>query len=303
MQSPIISVSGLRGIVGSSLTPTIVSRYVAAYAVGLKPGKVVVTRDSRQTGRTFADVVRSTLSAAGFSVIDADVAATPTTGVLIRHHGAVGGVQVSASHNPSEYNGLKLFNADGRVISADEGAPVLERYADASANWARFDQFGQVSHEQDPHTPHLKRVLECVDVGLIAKWNYRVLLDANHGAGSLLGRMLLAALGCEFEIVGDQPDGRFEHPPEPTADNLRTIVQRVTDSGAVVGFCQDPDADRLALIDETGTYIGEEYTLAICASSRAGDDARSDRHQLLHQSHVSRHCRAIRAKLLPQQSW
>jgi phosphomannomutase len=264
MKEPIISVSGLRGIVGESLSPELAMRFACAGAALAPPGSIVVTRDGRATGRMLADAVRSGLQAVGRTVIDADVASTPTTGVLVRHHRAAGGVQISASHNPAEYNGLKLFSAEGRVISASAGQRVIERYRSGEAAWVPYNQLGCLEACNDTHGPHWELVRETVDVERIRAARFRVLLDSNHGAGSLLGRRLLEELGCQFSIVGEQSDGRFEHSPEPTAENLAGILRRVTAAEADVGFCQDPDADRLAVIDEQGRYLGEEYTLALC---------------------------------------
>ena len=261
---PIISVSGLRGIVGESLSPTLIVNYCAAFASGLPHGPVVVTRDGRATGRMVADAVRSSLLASGMDVIDADVAATPTTGVLVRANYAVGGVQISASHNPSEYNGLKLFGADGRVLPADLGEQVVANYRADASRWVSYCDVGKIIPCEDSSSEHLKWVLETVNVSRIRDARFHVLLDSNHGAGSILGRQLLEALGCQVTLLGDIPNGQFAHTPEPTAENLTGICRNVTEAKAVVGFCQDPDADRLALIDEAGCYVGEEYTLAVC---------------------------------------
>lgn len=264
MSEPIISVSGLRGVVGESLTPDVAVRYVAAFAATLPPGPVVVSRDGRTTGPMLADLVRGALAASGRNVLDAGIAATPTLGVLVRETEAAGGVQISASHNPPQYNGLKLFNRDGRVIPAAAGQPVLQRYRTAAPIWATFESVGQTQAIADTSKEHLARVLATVDAETIRRRRFRVLLDSNAGAGSVLGRKLLEALGCEVTILGGEPTGHFEHPPEPTAENLAGVRERVVAAAADIGFCQDPDADRLAVIDEQGRYIGEEYTLALC---------------------------------------
>ncbi|MEQ8838444.1 MAG: phosphoglucosamine mutase, partial [Lacipirellulaceae bacterium] len=267
VSEPIISVSGLRGIVGESLTPDVVTRYVSAFAATLPKGSVVLTRDGRTTGSMVAELVRGTLSAAGCDVLDGDVAATPTTGVLVKSLGAVGGVQISASHNPPEYNGLKLFNAEGRVIPADEGQKVLDQYkasgrgASAPQAWKTYKEIGAISTIEDTTSAHLELICKICDVERIRSKQFNVLLDANHGSGSVLGRVLLEHLGCEVAVMGGQPNGHFAHPPEPTADNLATLPQAMMQHSAVIGFCQDPDADRLAELDETGRYLGEEKTL------------------------------------------
>jgi phosphomannomutase len=265
MHEPIISVSGLRGIVGKSLTPEIALRYTAAFAGSLADGPVVITRDGRHTGPMLADAVRSALLASGRTCLDAGIAATPTTGVLIRHHAAAGGIQISASHNPPEYNGLKLFDRTGRVIPALAGQSVIDRYRGAAPSWRPHDELGSSYILEDTITAHLAMVACVCDVERIREERFRILLDANNGAGSVLAIPLLEELGCEVTVLGADADGQFGHPPEPTAENLRTVLQLVPAAGAQVGFCQDPDADRLAVIDETGRYVGEEYTLAMCA--------------------------------------
>ncbi len=264
MSEPIISVSGLRGVVGRSLTPEVALRYACALATGLPDGPIVVTRDGRATGRMLADVVRGALCAAGRTVIDAGVAATPTTGVLVRSYNAAGGVQISASHNPAEYNGLKLFSARGRVLDASAGEQVLRRYRAGDIGWVDHRMVGEVRECPNSTEDHLRLVLKTVNSDAIRERRFRVLLDSNHGAGSVMGRQLLEALGCEVIVLGGKPDGLFEHPPEPIAENLQDVARRVAELKVDVGFCQDPDADRLAIIDSSGRYLGEEYTLAIC---------------------------------------
>lgn len=261
---PIISVSGLRGIVGTTLTPSVASKYACALAAELGDGPIVITRDGRATGRMLADVIRSSLQAVGRTVIDADVAATPTTGILIRQLKAAGGIQISASHNPPEYNGMKLFGSAGRVVPGEIGERVLEKYQQPEVAWVGHSELGKVEVHEDPHAEHLQRVLDIVDVDKIKSKKFRVLIDSNHGAGGLLGVRLLEALGCEVVAMGPEPTGMFAHTPEPTAANLEGVAAEVRGKEVAVGFCQDPDADRLALIDEKGNYVGEEYTVAIC---------------------------------------
>ena len=263
VSEPIISVSGLRGTVGENLSPDVAIRYGCAFAAELAEGKIVLGRDGRSTGRMLAAALTAGLTAAGREVLDAGVAATPTVGVLVKAHGAAGGIQISASHNPPQYNGFKLFSSEGRVIPAAAGERVLARYRQPLAGWAAYDRVGTVERIQPSTAEHLAAVLSVVDATAIRRRRFRVLLDANHGSGSVLGLALLEALGCQVTALGAEPDGRFEHTPEPTAENLAEVLSQVTAAGAVIGFCQDPDADRLAVIDERGRYLGEEYTLAL----------------------------------------
>lgn len=267
-QEPIISVSGLRGVVGETLTPEVAFRYATAFARSLPVGPVLITRDGRENGPQLVEPIACGLSQGGArAVFDGGIAATPTTGVLVRQLRCVGGVQISASHNPAEYNGMKLFSAEGRVVPATVGAAVLENYTALGADYRESGEERGARSEPiaDTVSAHLNLVERTVDVERIRARRFRVLLDANHGSGSVLGRPLLERLGCNVTILGDVPDGRFAHQPEPTADNLASVLGKVVEVGADIGFCQDPDADRLAIIDERGRYLGEEYTLAICA--------------------------------------
>jgi phosphomannomutase len=279
--APIISVSGLRGIVGESLTPDVAVQYSAAFVVDLPAGPIVLARDGRATGPMVVDAVRASLLAAGRDVLDAGVAATPTVGVLVREHHAAGGIQVSASHNPAPYNGIKLFSGEGRVISAMAGERVMDRYLAGEFAWAAHDRVGRTTSLSDTISRHRDLVLATVNFDRIRRRRFKVLVDSNRGSGSVLGRVLLETLGCEVQCLGATPDGLFEHPPEPTAENLVGVAKQVAESSVDVGFCQDPDADRLAIIDERGRYVGEEYTLALCvAHVLATADGRDGRPQL-----------------------
>ncbi|PHS02980.1 MAG: phosphoglucosamine mutase [Blastopirellula sp.] len=264
MDQPIISVSGLRGIVGQSLSPQLVIRYIAAFSQNIPPGPILLGTDGRPSGHLLAEIIRGSLGMLGRDVVYAGVCATPTVGVLTREHKCAGAIQISASHNPPEYNGLKLMGSDGRVISAIEGEEVLKSYSNDEATWVDHSKIGQSQNCEDTISAHCQLVLDRVDVEKIKQKNFNVLLDSNGGAGSILGKILLEKLGCTVTTLGDGADGNFLHRPEPTAENLVDVGKKTTELGADIGFCQDPDADRLAVIDETGRYIGEEYTLALC---------------------------------------
>ncbi len=267
MSELIISVSGLRGIIGETLTPEVAMRYATAFsAETVGEGPMLVTRDGRASGAILADGIHAALNASGRSTIDAGVAATPTTGILIRSLGAAGGFQISASHNPGPYNGIKLFSSEGRVIPKGPGTNVLERYRQNVRHWKPFEALGsRTSLAKEAVNAHLEAILATVNVDAIRACEFNVVLDANRGAGSVLGELLLQQLGCRFRILGSRPDGRFEHTPEPTAENLVDVCGEARSLGADITFCQDPDADRLAVIDAAGRYLGEEYTVALCA--------------------------------------
>lgn len=266
MSELIISVSGLRGIVGDALTPDVAMRFAGAFAMGLPEGPVVVTRDSRRTGQMLEGAVNSALCAAGRDVICAGIAATPTTGILVKTLEAAGGIQISASHNPPEYNGLKLFADDGTILTAQASEAVAGFFRAGTVRWIPHDRVGSVRGCPDTLEEHLARILATVDVDRIRRRRFRVVVDANHGVASLLASRLLDVLECETTFVGREPNGNFLHRPEPTRENLVDVCALVPRANADVGFCPDPDADRLAVLDENGRYIGEEYTLPLCVS-------------------------------------
>jgi phosphomannomutase len=198
-------------------------------------------------------------------VLDADIASTPTCGVLVQELKAAGGLMITASHNPIEWNGLKPFSRAGSVFDQSLGERLLDILTRRTFRLAAWNSLGTCEKLPDPGVHHLGRVLSLVDAPAIRQRRAKVVLDASHGAGSILGSRLLEELGCEVVVLGGTPDGRFEHPPEPLEQNLGGLCAEVRRHGADVGFAQDPDADRLAIVDDTGRYIGEEMTLALCA--------------------------------------
>ena len=264
----IVSVSGLRGVVGGTLTPEVAVRYIQAFVATLPPGPLVVGRDGRQSGPMLAAAIADHVTSLGRDVIDCGAAATPTIGIVVRERAAAGGVQISASHNPARYNGLKLFSAAGRVLTADAGRVVLAGYESPPTSVPAPPPAvrGRVV-EHDGSPAHVALVAACVDVAAIRRRRPKVWLDSGHGAGSRVARPLLEHLGCDVVIEGGTPDGLFEHEPEPTAENLAGLLPKITACGADAGFFHDPDADRLAIATAEGRYIGEEATLALAVES------------------------------------
>ncbi len=264
----IASVSGLRGIVGDGFDPAVAAEFAAAYASECEPEPIVVSHDGRVSAAVFTAAVQAGVAATGHDVLLAGATATPTVGLLVRERGCAGGIQISASHNPPEYNGLKFFQRAGMVLSQSQGQALLDRWQRRDIRWARWDDLGAMRLIDEPDASHLARVLELVYCAAIRRRKLKVALDACHGAGGRLGAALLRVLGAQTVILGGQPDGRYDHPPEPTLANLGEFARVVPAVNAAVGFAQDPDADRLAIVDETGQYIGEELTLALAASRR-----------------------------------
>jgi phosphomannomutase len=254
--------------VGDGLDPVVAVEFVAAYASECDPGPIVVGHDGRVSARLFSAAAEAGVTATGHDVIVAGATATPTIGVLVRELRAAGGIQISASHNPPQYNGLKFFQRAGMVLSQAQGRSVLDRWQRREFRWQSWESLGRSRTVEDPDRGHLESVLGIVDRERIKARRLKVVLDACHGAGGRLGAALLEALGCHAVVLGGQPDGRYDHLPEPTEQNLSEFAAIVPAVGAAVGFAQDPDADRLAVVDQAGRYIGEELTLALAALCR-----------------------------------
>ncbi|MFO0919741.1 MAG: phosphoglucosamine mutase [Planctomycetaceae bacterium] len=263
MTERILSISGLRGIIGDGLDPEYITKFAAALGTLFEGGTVVLSRDGRSTGEMLRHAVLGGLLGTGCQVVDLGIASTPTCGVLVKHLGAAGGLQLTASHNPIEWNGLKPFAPIGGVFDAALGQKLLAQL-DQPARYRSWDRLGGVVQYADASQVHLEKVLPLVDVAAIRARKFKVVLDVNHGSGAMLGPLLLESLGCEVTVLGGVADGQFEHPAEPLKENLIGLCDAVKQSGADVGFAEDPDADRLAIVDEHGQYIGEELTLALC---------------------------------------
>jgi phosphomannomutase len=266
--SLIVSVSGIRGIIGGSLTPEIATAFAAALGTYVKGGRVVLSRDGRPSGTMLRHAALAGLLSAGCEMQDLGVAPTPTCGLAVRRLQAAGGLQITASHNPAHWNGLKLFGPRGSVLAAAEGRQVQSVFEAQSFRRAPWNELGTIVQCLDAANWHLDRVLELVDGPLIRFAKLRAFLDGNGGAGGPLGKRLLERLGTPPVCQGCDADGLFRHEPEPVAANLADIGPLVVRHGAAIGFVLDPDADRLALIDETGRYIGEELTLALAVYFR-----------------------------------
>jgi phosphomannomutase len=259
-------VSGVRGVVGESLTPEVVLRYAAAFARTLGPGPVVFGRDSRPTGPVLRHAVLAALQGAGRDVIEIGIVPTPTVQIEVERQRAAGGLALTASHNPVEWNALKFVGPSGRFLGPADASRFLAS-VDEPALSARWDALGRLTEVTDAIQHHVDLILglDEVDARAIAARRPRVVLDAVHGAGGAIARMLLERLGCDVTILFEEPTGLFPRPPEPLAENLGILCETVRKQGADVGMAFDPDVDRLSLVDERGTAIGEECTLALAA--------------------------------------
>ena len=269
----IISVSGVRGIVGENLTPSIAAEYGCAFATFLKDtcasGKgalsVCIGRDSRSSGQMLKSGVTAGLCAAGVDVVDLGLVTTPGVGIMVRQLRCSGGVMITASHNPIQYNGIKLLLGNGIAPPADEAGRIRQYFLDKRFAFVDSPNCGKVTSSEHTDANHITKVLAIVDKEAIAARKFKAVLDSVNGAGGRVTKKMLAELGCEVVTINDEPTGLFAHPPEPTVENVKDLCEAVRTKRADIGFAQDPDADRLAIVDEAGTYIGEEYTLALAA--------------------------------------
>lgn len=268
--SLMVSVSGIRGRVGESLTPEVVARYAAAFgAWAMAQGKgdaVVLGRDSRVSGPLFHSVAMAALRSVGARVIDIGLTTTPTCQLVVEELHAAGGVMLSASHNPIEWNALKFIGPSGLFLEASE-ASDMRALVEKGIPYASWDKLGSVGDHRGAMAAHIDRVLAIpfVDVEKIRARRFRVALDCVRGAGGAIVPQLLERLGCEVTAINTETDGRFPRAPEPVAENLGELERLVKSSGADVGFAVDPDVDRLALVSDEGRAIGEDYTLALAA--------------------------------------
>lgn len=277
-----LSVSGLRGIVGKSLTTDIVTGFAMNFGNWLAEStprpKVIIGRDGRAGGLEMHQAAIEGLVQAGCEVTDIDIAMTPTVGVMVDYLNAAGGMVVTASHNPQIWNGLKCLvpghaGPAGTAACAPAGATashIIERYQSTTPKPA--SQRGEVTEHKHATILHVQRVLDELDkhpglINDIQDRRFRIVLDSVNASGAQPGRMLLEKLGCELVHEGADSSGHFPHLPEPTKENLSRLCNLVQEHDAAAGFAQDPDGDRLAIVDDHGQYIGEEYTLVLCAKS------------------------------------
>ncbi|MCL1864634.1 MAG: phosphoglucosamine mutase [Spirochaetes bacterium] len=263
MKSPLMkSVSGIRGIVGESFTPDLLSSAASAFSRYVNYGAVVVGRDSRPTGESVSMNIISSLLLAGCNVIDIGIVPTPTVEIMVKELKAAGGIVISASHNPVEWNALKFINSSGTFLTSRE-INKLFKLMESSSAFKKWDRVGKLAKNQNVEDIHIKKVLDCINIKKIQKRKIHVVLDSVNGAGSLITPNLLNRLNCKVTTINCKPDGLFPRGAEPLPENLSQLSETVIKNRADIGFAQDPDADRLAVVDENGRPIGEEYTIAL----------------------------------------
>ena len=297
------SISGIRGTIGGrtgdTLNPLDIVKFTTAYAIFIsgksgksgesgKTGTIVVGRDGRISGQMVRDIVCGTLTGMGFDVIDIGLATTPTTELAVRWHEADGGIIITASHNPTQWNALKLLNSEGEFLTAADGAEVLRIAEAEDFDYAPVERLGHVTFDDTMNQRHVDSVLNLrlTDADAIRQRHFRVCADTINSVGGIILPQLFQALGVDYEILNGECNGHFAHNPEPLEKNLQGIMDRMRQGGFDLGIVVDPDVDRLAFICEDGRMFGEEYTLVSVADYVLSEERKTKNSSLstLHSS-------------------
>ena len=270
------SISGIRGTIGGkpgeNLTPLDIVKFTAAFATSLndrsEKQKIVIGRDGRISGKMVSDLCANTLMACGFHVIDLGLTTTPTVEIAVKEEGAAGGIILTASHNPKEWNALKLLNNIGEFLNAEAGQKILSIAENEKFNFVPVDKTGTYKKDDSYLQKHIEEVVnyDLVDVEAIKKAKFKIVLDAINSSGAIYVPALLKALGVkDIVVINEEVNGKFEHNPEPLPKNLNALSSEVVKQKASLGIAVDPDVDRLCFVCEDGSMFGEEYTLVAVA--------------------------------------
>jgi phosphomannomutase len=258
-----ISISGVRGVVGQSLTPKLLTRFAQAFGTHTGSGTIVIGRDPRTSGEMVKHAVVAGLLSTGSRVVDIGVCPVPTVQLQVRHRRAQGGIAITASHNPAEWNALKFIGSSGLFLDAGQARELLDIYHQGEYTKVGGAELRTVEEVEGATDLHIKAILDVLGPLPKTQKKLRVVLDSCNGAGSIVGPKLIEALGAEVVRLNTTPDGSFPRPAEPLPENLGDLCRAVKENHADVGFAQDMDADRLAIVSEQAEAIGEDYTLVL----------------------------------------
>ncbi len=264
MSKLMISVSGIRGVFGESLTPETALKYAAHYGVFCQRGKIVVGRDSRTTGIAMLHAVMAGLISVGCEVVDLGIVSTPTVLLAVEESDASGGIAITASHNPAQWNAMKFVASNGMFLFPENAKTFIDNL-DNAVPYADWKSMGKVTTDAEAIDRHIKKILDIsyLNIESIKAKKYKVVIDCVNGAGGLIVPKLLEKLGCEIIELNCEPTGVFAHVAEPLNENLTQLEARVRETGADIGFATDPDVDRLSIVSEKGYCLGEEFTLLL----------------------------------------
>tara|TARA_Y100000588_G_scaffold394696_1_gene516641 strand:- start:3195 stop:4529 length:1335 start_codon:yes stop_codon:yes gene_type:complete len=257
-------ISGIRGIVEKTFNNSIISKYVQAFSILQHQGDILIARDSREHGKDFLELACKTLQECGRNIYHLDIIPTPTAQFLVKRNNLAGGIVITASHNPEEWNGLKFIDSNGCFLDAKKNIDLFN-ITDGQIKQEKMS--GEIYKIESGYLSHVDHILNLsiIEVPLIQKKKYNVVVDAVNGAASKALPCMLKSLGCEVHLLHCEPNGKFPRGTEPLPQNLKKLSNKIIELRADVGFATDPDGDRLAVIDEKGNALGEEYTLTICA--------------------------------------
>ncbi len=303
MTKLMISVSGVRGIFGESLTTEIALKYASHFGIFCDRGKIIVGRDSRISGPEMLRAIISGLLKVGCDVVDLGIVSTPTVLLAVEESDAKGGISITASHNPAEWNAMKFIGENGMFLFPQESQRFIDSL-DEPIELAGSDKTGKLTQDTEATNRHIKKILNIpyLDIENIRKKKFKVVIDSVNGAGGLISPKLLKKLGCKVIELNSEPTGIFSHNPEPLNENLKQLEQAVKDNNADIGFATDPDVDRLSIVSEKGKCLGEELTLLLAekfvlsrkkgdivtnlSSSMASEDIASDFGVKVHRTKV-----------------
>jgi len=261
-----VSVSGVRGIVGEYLTPALIAKFAASFGEYVGGGRVVVGRDTRPTGEMLEKAVVAGLLSVGCQPVMLGIVPTPTVLITVDRIQANGGIAITASHNPAAWNALKFIGKSGLFLNHNEAAELLDIYNQPDTNYVPEADYRNLRDIDNAFVYHQQRIFDKIDISIIKKKQFKVAVDCCNGAGALYSVDFLEKLGCEVIPVFAEADGRFRRSPEPVAKNLTELSKTVVKNGCVLGFAQDPDADRIAMIDSKGKAVGEQYSVVLGAA-------------------------------------
>lgn len=258
-----ISISGVRGIIGESLPIVIVERFAQSFSTYTNSGLIVIGRDTRTSGEMIKHAVIAGLLSTGCQIIDLDIVPVPTIQYIVEKFHASGGIAITASHNPPEWNALKFIRRDGSFLNSYEAEELLDIYHQGEFNLCNIDNLKKISVLENSINIHLEGIMKCIDSELIKKKKIKVAIDSCNGAGATMSKILLSSLNCKIYPINMIQNGIFPHPPEPRPENLKELCKVVKKEKCDIGFAQDADADRLAIVLPSGIPAGEDYTLSI----------------------------------------
>ncbi len=260
-----ISVSGVRGVVGESLTPELVADFASSFGEYVGKGRVIVGRDTRQTGPLVEHAVIAGLLSVGCQPILIGVSPTPTVQIIVDEYKANGGIAITASHNSVEWNALKFIGPDGIFLNHTEANELQGVYNQPDTTHIKEQDYRSIRTIDNAFAFHKKRIFANIDVKAVRAAKFKVAVDCCNGAGALFSRSFLEELGCEVISLFDEPDGIFRRPPEPVSANLKELGKAVRENNCIIGFAQDPDGDRIAIVKGDGAPAGEQYSIVLAA--------------------------------------